>query len=126
MIDNPYFSEDELRCKGTDECSMNDSFMEKLINIRSELDRPMIINSGYRHPAHNSAIGGVKDSPHVFGRAVDIAAIGEVAYEIVRLAIKNGMTGIGGAQRGAHDRRFIHLDDMSSDTHPRPWIWSYK
>ena len=28
MIDNPYFSEDELRCKGTDECSMNDSFME--------------------------------------------------------------------------------------------------
>ena len=83
MIDNPYFSEDELRCKGTDECSMNDSFMEKLINIRSELDRPMIINSGYRHPAHNSAIGGVKDSPHVFGRAVDIAANGEVAYEIV-------------------------------------------
>ena len=126
MIDNPYFSEDELRCKGTDECSMNDSFMEKLINIRSELDRPMIINSGYRHPAHNSAIGGVKDSPHVFGRAVDIAAIGEVAYEIVRLAIKNGMTGIGVAQRGAHERRFIHLDDMSSDTHPRPWIWSYK
>ena len=126
MIDNPYFSEDELRCKGTDECSMNDSFMEKLINIRSELDRPMIINSGYRHPAHNSAIGGVKDSAHVFGRAVDIAAIGEVAYEIVRLAIKNGMTGIGVAQRGAHDRRFIHLDDMSSDTHPRPWIWSYK
>ena len=126
MIDNPYFSEDELRCKGTDECSMNDSFMEKLINIRSELDRPMIINSGYRHPAHNSAIGGVKDSPHVFGRAVDIASIGELAYEIVRLAIKNGMTGIGVAQRGAHDRRFIHLDDMSSDTHPRPWIWSYK
>ena len=126
MIDNPYFSEDELRCKGTDECSMNDSFMEKLINIRSELDRPMIINSGYRHPAHNSAIGGVKASPHVFGRAVDIAAIGEVAYEIVRLAMKNGMTGIGVAQRGSHDRRFIHLDDMSSDTHPRPWIWSYK
>ena len=33
MIDNPYFSVDEMKCKGTDECHMNDSFMEKLINI---------------------------------------------------------------------------------------------
>ena len=86
----------------------------------------MIINSAYRHPAHNSAIGGVKDSPHVYGRAVDVAAIGDVAYEIIRLGMKHGMTGIGVAQRGTQDRRFIHLDDMSADTHPRPWVWSYK
>ena len=95
MITNEYFSIDELKCQGTDECQMDDSFMEKLIKIREELDRPMIINSAYRHPAHNSAIGGVKDSPHVYGRAVDVAAMGEVAYNLIYLAIKHGMTGIG-------------------------------
>jgi len=126
MIENPYFSIDEMKCQGTDECDMDEAFMEKLIKIREELDRPMIINSAYRHPAHNSAIGGVKDSPHVYGRAVDVAAIGDVAYEIIRLGMKHGMTGIGVAQRGTQDRRFIHLDDMSADTHPRPWVWSYK
>ena len=110
MIENEYFSIEELKCKGTDECQMDDGFLEKLIKIREDLGRPMIITSGYRHPAHNSAIGGVKDSPHV----------------IIYLAIKHGMTGIGVSQRGAHERRFIHLDDMSSDTHPRPWVWSYK
>jgi len=126
MIENEYFSIEELKCKGTDECQMDDGFLEKLIKIREDLGRPMIITSGYRHPAHNSAIGGVKDSPHVYGKAVDVAVMGEVAYDIIYLAIKHGMTGIGVSQRGAHERRFIHLDDMSSDTHPRPWVWSYK
>ena len=37
-----------------------------------------------------------------------------------------GMTGIGVAQRGPIERRFIHLDDMSGEDHPRPWVWSYK
>jgi hypothetical protein len=37
------------------------------------------------------------------------------------------MTGIGVAQRGPHDKRFIHLDDLkNSEQNPRPWIWSYK
>jgi len=52
--------------------------------------------------------------------------MGNVAYKIIELSIKHGMTGIGVAQRGNHDSRFIHIDNMSSDTHPRPWVWSYK
>ena len=68
-----YFTRDELACQGTGECDMNEDCMYKLMTIREELDRPMILSSAYRHPAHNSAIGGVKDSPHIFGRAVDIA-----------------------------------------------------
>lgn len=126
MFKSDYFTIDEMKCQGTGECDMNGEFMEKLNALRKELDRPMIINSGYRHPAHNSAIGGVKDSPHVYGRAVDISVMGTIAYDIINLAFKYNMTGIGVAQRGAHERRFIHLDDMTSETHPRPWIWSYK
>ena len=121
-----YFTHEELACRGTGECIMDEKFMNKLIKIREELDRPMMLSSAYRHPAHNSAINGAKDSPHVYGRAVDILCIGNIAYKILGLAIKHDMTGIGVSQRGNHDSRFIHLDNMSEHTHPRPWVWSYK
>jgi len=126
MINSKYFTTDELKCHGTGECKMDEQFIQKLNKIREELNRPMIINSGYRSSEHNSTVGGAVNSPHIYGRAVDVSAVGGVAYEIIRLAIKYNITGIGVSQRGTHKRRFIHLDDMTSATHPRPWIWSYK
>ena len=122
-----YFTEQELACKGTDECDMHPEFMEKLIAVREDYNQPMIITSGYRHLAYNDTIGGAKNSPHLYGRAVDIKVAGGDALRLIKMALRHGMTGVGVKQRGDHDRRFIHLDDMpQSDTHPRPWIWSYK
>ena len=53
---------------------------------------------------------------------------GHKAFEIVKLAMELGFTGIGVKQNGIHAKRFIHLDTMpkKSITSPRPWIWSYK
>ena len=122
-----YFTEQELACKGTDECDMHPEFMDKLIAVREDYNQPMIITSGYRHLAYNDTIGGAKNSPHLYGRAVDIKVAGGDALRLIGVALRHGMTGVGVKQRGEHDRRFIHLDDMpQSDTHPRPWIWSYK
>ena len=122
-----YFTEEELACKGTDECDMHPEFMDKLIAVREDYNEPMIITSGYRHLAYNDTIGGAKNSPHLYGRAVDIKVAGGDALRLIGVALRHGMTGVGVKQRGDHDRRFIHLDDMpQSDTHPRPWIWSYK
>jgi|TARA_R110000824_G_scaffold65393_12_gene170328 zinc D-Ala-D-Ala carboxypeptidase len=122
-----YFTKDELACQGTGECEMNEEFMEKLITLREEYNNPIIITSGYRHLAHNQSIGGAKNSPHLFGRAVDIKIGGQNAVKILELALKHGMTGIGIKQRGKYEARFIHIDDMpQSEDHPRPWIWSYK
>ena len=122
-----YFTEQELACKGTDECDMHPEFMEKLIAVREDYNQPMIITSGYRHLAYNDTIGGAKNSPHLYGRAVDVKVAGGDALRLIGAALRHGMTGVGVKQRGDHDRRFIHLDDMpQSDTHPRPWIWSYK
>lgn len=45
---------------------------EQLQVIRDYFNEPITINSGYRSPSHNKAIGGVKDSQHVLGTAVDI------------------------------------------------------
>jgi len=126
-MDWVYFTEQELACKGTDECDMHSEFMEKLIAVREDYNEPMIITSGYRHLAYNDTIGGAKNSPHLYGRAVDVKVVGGDALELIGAALRHGMTGIGVKQRGDHDRRFIHIDDMpQSDTHPRPWIWSYK
>ena len=41
-----------------------------------EGDDPIIINSGFRSPAVNKAVGGVPNSNHLTGCAVDIRCIG--------------------------------------------------
>ena len=41
-----YFSEDELRCKGTGEVNMDEKFMSKLDELRDKLKQPMSISSG--------------------------------------------------------------------------------
>jgi uncharacterized protein YcbK (DUF882 family) len=122
-----YFSVDELKCKGTDECEMDEGFMKKLEALRHEFNEPMIVSSGYRHESYNQVIGGAKNSPHLYGKAVDVVISGKSAYRLMKLAIQYGFTGIGVSQRGPHEKRFLHIDTMeNSDTHPRPWIWSYK
>lgn len=40
--------------------------------IRSRFGKPIIVNSGYRSPEHNAAVGGVPNSQHVLGTAADI------------------------------------------------------
>ena len=122
-----YFSVDELKCKGTDECEMDEGFMKKLEALRYEFNEPMIVSSGYRHESYNQVIGGAKNSPHLYGKAVDIVISGKSAYRLMKLSIEHGFTGIGVSQRGPHEKRFLHIDTMENrDTHPRPWIWSYK
>ena len=122
-----YFRRSELACRGTDKCDMSDEFMQKLIIVREEFGKPMIITSGYRSFSHNYSIGGAENSPHLYGRAVDVRVYGNDALTLLKIALKHGLTGIGIKQHGDTKGRFIHLDDMpSSDMHFRPWIWSYK
>ena len=121
-----FFSVQELKCKGTDGINMDEQFMKKLEALRKELNQPMIVTSGYRHAAYNQVVGGVRNSPHIYGKAVDIACHGKKAYNIIRLGMKYSFTGIGVKQHGPHEKRFIHLDTMPNDDHPRPYIWSYK
>jgi zinc D-Ala-D-Ala carboxypeptidase len=46
----------------------------KLEKVRALLDCPLIVNSWYRSPELNSAVGGVKNSDHLTGCAVDFVA----------------------------------------------------
>ena len=121
-----YFTEDEMRCKGSGNVHMDEDFMTKLVSIREKLSAPMTITSAYRDPEHNDRVGGSKSSAHIEGKAVDIACYGEKAFKIVELALAEGFSGIGVSQKGPHGARFIHLDTMEiNPLAARPWIWSY-
>ena len=40
--------------------------------VRELLGKPIVVNSGFRCPIHNVAVGGVANSQHMKGEAVDI------------------------------------------------------
>ncbi len=122
-----HFSENEMKCKGSGDCKMVPEFMEALEKIRMELNKPMIVSSGYRCPEYNDKVSGSGlTGPHTTGRAVDVVCSGGDALKIMELAIKHGMTGIGVSQKGDHSKRFLHLDMLIPNmSKPRPWVWSY-
>ena len=44
--------------------------------IKNKNDEPILINSGYRSPAVNKAVGGAQNSNHLTGCAADIRCLG--------------------------------------------------
>ena len=47
----------------------------KLNDIREEFGNPIIVNSAFRSPKVNDAVGGVENSYHLLGRAADIRPV---------------------------------------------------
>ena len=62
--------------------------------IRDHTGRSVSINSGYRSPQHNTAIGGAPNSLHVKGMAADIVIRGMTPLEVASLAHDLGLGGI--------------------------------
>ena len=60
--------------------------------IRSYLNTPVIVTSGFRCEALNKAIGGSEKSQHMQGLAADIQAVGRkprTLYEMIRKMARN-------------------------------------
>lgn len=74
--------------------------------LRSCYGRPIVINSGYRCPALNSAVGGVKNSKHLQGLAVDIRCLHNTDYETLLSIIGSDCRFI----KYYPDRHYIHVD----------------
>lgn len=53
--------------------------------IREAWGQPLVVNSGYRSPQLNAAVGGVPTSAHMDGCAVDIALISISTRKISKL-----------------------------------------
>jgi len=100
------------------ESNMDESFLLKLDEAREYAGIPFIINSAYRSPEQNAKVGGVSNSSHIKGLAVDISAKdSRQRFLILDALIAVGFNRIGIANT------FIHVDldfDKSEDV-----IWTY-
>lgn len=102
----PNFSPAELACRGTGKLLIDREAMRRLQLLRSDLNKPLIIRSGYRSPEHNARVGGAKNSQHMQGRAFDIDMTNHDPSAFARAATKAGFTGFGFYPRS----NFIHID----------------
>ena len=74
-----WFKLDEFKCRccgsnGTLQAVSNTrALVENVLDpAREKLGAPIVVNSGYRCPKHNAAVGGVTNSQHMKGEAADI------------------------------------------------------
>lgn len=63
MKQNPYFTHKELACPSTGVVKLDHGFLDDLIGLRKEYDKPMNPNSCCRSEAYNKHIGGHSRSP---------------------------------------------------------------
>jgi zinc D-Ala-D-Ala carboxypeptidase len=104
------FKKSEFACSKSCGCSHNFNmdlhFVMLLQELRTRCGFPLVINSGYRCPEWNEKVGGVVDSWHTKGLAVDIHCVDSIRrLAIVKHAMALGFSDIGVA------KTFIHLDN---------------
>ena len=100
------------------EDNMDLDFLQQLDEAREYADIPFKITSAYRTPEHNEKIGGVPNSSHLKGLAVDISiSNSNMRFVVLKALIMAGFTRIGVA------KTFIHVDadlDKSQEV-----AWTY-
>ena len=112
------FSKSEFECKSGEDMPLDVLENVKLLaiqlqKIREYVGKPIRINSAYRSEAHNKAIGGVKTSQHILGKAADITIDTFTPDEVVSI-IENMLTNemLGGFYIGGLGsyNSFTHVD----------------
>lgn len=102
----PDFHPKEIACRGTGRVAFNFEAMDKLQALRKLRGRPIILNSAYRSPEHNKAVGGAPNSEHLRAQAFDVQMSNHDPAEYERDARKVGFRGFGFYVR----QNFIHAD----------------
>ncbi len=91
----PNFQPSEIACRGTGKLLIDERAMDMLQELRTRLGKPVHINSGYRSPEHNRAVGGAKGSKHLEGIAFDCRMAGHDPQVFMATARDVGFKGIG-------------------------------
>ena len=84
-----------------------------LETIRGAAGCSLHINSGYRSPEHNAAVGGAHNSQHLSGNAADIVPTGGVSvqelHDIIKALMDIGHVEAGGL-KAYYKNGFVHYD----------------
>lgn len=99
----------EFACRHCDVAKIDDKLITFVQKIRDHFGKPVTINSGYRCPTHNKAVGGASGSYHTKGMAADIRISGVDPIEIAKYAESIGVLGIGLYETN-QDGFFVHID----------------
>lgn len=104
-----HFSPAEFACKcgcGVGMEKMDPAFLTMLDEARHLAGVPFVLSSACRCPKHNKAVGGVDDSAHVRGHAVDIRCVDSHS----RFAILQALLEVG-FRRIELAPTWIHVDN---------------
>lgn len=108
------FSKEEFDSK--DGAEMPDEVLENIKElarnlqiIRDSIGIPISINSGYRSPEHNKAVGGASKSQHLTGKAADLKTRMKpsILHKFILGLINEGKISEGGV--GLYNS-FVHYD----------------
>lgn len=83
---------------------------ECLQPIREYIKKPMIISSGYRCKALNSAVYGVKNSAHLYGRAADFVINGLTPNDIIKLIKQSGVKYTQLIEEHSGNNHWVHIE----------------
>ena len=86
-------------------CRWLEQLRRRWNNLYGEGDDPIVINSGFRSPEVNKAVGGVSTSNHLTGCAVDIRCIGMEQALRYAAILKSTVVWIHFAVRPSGNRR---------------------
>ena len=101
----------EFACTdGSDPIFIDSDLVNVLQKVRDHFGKAVTINSAYRTPTKNKAVGGQTYSQHLYGRAADIKVSGVSPKKVAAYAetILKNKGGIGTYST------FTHLDTRSS------------
>ena len=110
--DIKYFTREEFRCKcGGKYCNgfpaePQEGMVRALDAVRAHFGKAIIPSSGVRCPTHNANVGGVSNSRHLSGKAVDFSVPGLSADMV--LSYVQHQNGIRYAY--AIDASYVHMD----------------
>ena len=111
MEKTQYFSRKEFACKCGRYCDgypaqMQRGVVELADRAREELKGAGFVSSGLRCPQHNANVGGVSDSRHLIGKAIDLRIEGKSARQTLAWAQKQPEV----RYAYAIDTSFVHMD----------------
>lgn len=119
-MNHKLFKPHEFEC-GCGKCglgfpAMDQDFLDRLELARTLSRSKFVLTSAVRCEEHNRNVGGLDNSAHLKGLAVDIATpTSNVRYEVLYGLIKAGFKRIG------IYNNFIHVDEDTSK--PQAVIW---
>ncbi len=113
-----HFTTAELSCEHCGQNICPQKTYDMLEQFRGHLGgKPVIVDSGYRCPEHNKAVGGAPSSQHLLGNAADIRVAGMSAAELEAVARQCSL--VNGIGRSDH-AGFLHIDCREN---PAEWCY---